>query len=243
MTKMQPDTLLIPYAYGINTPKTPKTYGIDTVSIHKRLETRNKETSDGIKSTASEIRNQSLGGVFAFENGQGSKPVFKRQRSRKPKASKVDFSSGLHVFTDGACDPNPGPGGWAFVVTENGATIHSESGSDAAATNNRMEMQAVLAALRWLKVSATAKAQLHTDSQYTSRGANEWRHGWARKNWMRGENLIPNADLWQQMSAILDAFPVSLNWIPGHSGIAGNEAADRLACDALKRGLRERRAA
>ncbi len=238
MTKKQPDTLLIPYAYGINTPKTPKTYGIDTVSIHKRLETRDKETSDGIKSTARMPQ-----GVFAFENGQGSKPVFKRQPSRKPKASKVDFSSGLHVFTDGACDPNPGPGGWAFVVTENGATIHGESGSDAAATNNRMEMQAVIAALRWMQANAKIATQVHSDSQYCVKGANEWRHGWARKNWMRVENLIPNADLWQQMSAILDAFPVSLNWIPGHSGIAGNEAADRLACDALERGLRERRAA
>lgn len=238
MTKKQPDTLLIPYAYGINTPKTPKTYGIDTVSIHKRLETRDKETSDGIKSTA-----RLPEGVFAFEDGQGSKPDFKQTRSRKPKASKLDFSSGLHVFTDGGCDPNPGPGGWAFVVTENGATIHGESGSDAAATNNRMEMQAVIAALCWVQANAKIATQVHSDSQYCVKGANEWRHGWARKNWMRGENLIPNADLWQQMSAILDAFPVSLNWIPGHSGIAGNEAADRLACDALKRGLRERRAA
>ncbi len=238
MTKKQPDTLSIPYAYGIDTPKMPKTYGIDTVSIHKRLETRDKETSDGIKSTA-----RLPEGVFAFEDGQGSKPDFKQTRSRKPKASKVDFSSGLHVFTDGACDPNPGPGGWAFVAIKNGATIHSEIGSDAAATNNRMEMQAVIAALRWMQVNGCAAAQVHSDSQYCVKGANEWRHGWARKNWMRGENLIPNADLWQQMSAILDAFPVSLNWIPGHSGIAGNEAADRLACDALKRGLRERRAA
>lgn len=238
MIKKRRDTLLIPYAYGINTPNTPLKYGIDTVSIHKRLETRDKETSDGIKSTARMPQ-----GVFAYEDGQGSKPSFKRQRSRKPKASKVDFSSGLHVFTDGACDPNPGPGGWAFVAIKNGATIHSEIGSDAAATNNRMEMQAVIAALRWMQANGCAAAQVHSDSQYCVKGANEWRHGWARKNWMRGENLIPNADLWQRMSAIMDAVSVSLNWVPGHSGIAGNEAADRLACDALKRGLQERRAA
>jgi ribonuclease HI len=238
MTRNRRDTLLIPYAYGINTPNSPLKYGIDTVSIHKRLETRDKETSDGIKSTARMPQ-----GVFVYEDGQGSKPSFKRQHSRKPKASKVDFSSGLHVFTDGACDPNPGPGGWAFVAIKNGANIHSEIGSDAAATNNRMEMQAVIAALRWMQANGCAAAQVHSDSQYCVKGANEWRHGWARKNWMRGENLIPNADLWQQMSAIMDAVSVSLNWVPGHSGIAGNEAADRLACDALKRGLQERRAA
>lgn len=227
MIRKGPDTVSIPYAYGI-----------DTVSIHKRLETRDKETSDGIKSTARLPES-----VFACEDGQGSKPDFKQTRSRKPKASKVDFSSGLHVFTDGACDPNPGPGGWAFVVTENGAIIHSESGSDAATTNNRMEMQAVIAALRWIRANANIATQVHSDSQYCVKGANEWRQGWARKNWTRGENLIPNADLWQQMSAILDAFPVFLNWIPGHSGNHGNEAADRLACDALMRWLQERRAA
>ncbi len=233
MTKKRRDTLLIPYAYGIYTPKT---YGIDTVSIHKRLETRDKETNDGIKSTDRKPQ-----GVFALEGMKASRSRSKKRQPQKPKASKVDFSKGVHVFTDGACDPNPGLGGWAFVVYENGYAIHSESGSDAATTNNRMEMQAALAALHWMQVSATSKAQLHTDCQYTSRGANEWRHGWKRRGWMRGESLIPNADLWQQIDAALEAFPVSLNWVRGHSGIAGNEAADRLAVAAMKRGLQQRR--
>lgn len=238
MTRNRPDTLLIPYTYGINTPNSPPKYGIDTVSIHKRLETRNKETSDGIKST-----DRMPKGLFAREGVKASRSRFQKRHHQKPTAAKVEFSSGLHIFTDGACDPNPGPGGWAFVVTENGAIIHSESGSDETTTNNRMEMQAVIAALRWMQSSGYAAAQVHSDSQYCVKGTNEWRHGWARKNWMRGENLIPNADLWQQMSAIIDAVSVSLNWVRGHSGIPGNEAADRLACDALKRGLQERRAA
>lgn len=238
MIRKVPDTLSIPYAYGIYTPKTPKTYGIDTVSIHKRLETRDKETSDGIKSTDRMPKR-----LFAREGVKASRSRFQKRHHQTPKAPKVDFSSGLHVFTDGACDPNPGPGGWAFVAIENGAIIQSESGSDEATTNNRMEMKAVIAALRWMQSNGYAAAQVHSDSQYCVKGANEWRHGWARKNWMRGENLIPNADLWQQMSEILDAVSVSLNWVRGHSGISGNEAADRLACDALKRGLQERRAA
>ncbi len=238
MSKKRRDTLPIPYAYGINTPNSPPKYGIDTVSIHKRLETRNKETSDGIKST-----DRMPKGLFACEGVKASRSRFQKRHHQKPTAAKVEFSSGLHIFTDGACDPNPGPGGWAFVVTENGAIIHSESGSDETTTNNRMEMQAVIAVLRWMQSSGYAAAQVHSDSQYCVKGTNEWRHGWARKNWMRGENLIPNADLWQQMSAIIDAVSVSLNWVRGHSGIPGNEAADRLACDALKRGLQERRAA
>lgn len=239
MTKNRPDTLSIPYAYGIDTPNTPRKYGIDTVSIHKRL--RDKETKR--LATVSKRPTECRKGVFALEGVKASRSRFQKRHPQKPKASKVDFSKGVHVFTDGACDPNPGPGGWAFVVTENGATIHSESGSDAAATNNRMEMQAIISALRWMQANHHSKARVHSDSQYCVKGANEWRHGWARKNWMREGSLIPNADLWGQMSAILDTFPVSLNWVPGHSGIPGNEAADRLAWDALKRGLQERRAA
>lgn len=232
MTKKGRNTLSKPYAYRINTPLT---YGID-IQETKRL--RDEETSDGIKATA---RKQQ--GSFALEGVKASRPRSKKRNGQKPKASKVDFSKGIHVFTDGACEPNPGPGGWAFVVYENGYAIHSESGSDAVSTNNRMEMQAALAALRWMQLNTTSKAQLHTDSQYTSRGANEWRHGWKRRGWMRGESLIPNADLWQQMDAALEAFPVTLNWVRGHSGIAGNEAADRLAVSAMKRGLLERRGA
>lgn len=167
----------------------------------------------------------------------------KSNRSGKPRPKKVDFSKGIHVFSDGACEPNPGPGGWAFVVYENGYALHSESGFSAVSTNNRMEMQGAIAALVWMQANGHSEAQLHTDSQYASKGANEWRHGWKNKNWMRGGMPIPNADLWQQMSEILDAFPISLNWVRGHSGIAGNEAADRLAVAALKRGLSERRGA
>jgi hypothetical protein len=104
MIKKRRDTLLIPYAYGI-----------DTVSIHKRLETRDKETSDGIKSAA---RKQQ--GLFAPEGVKPSRSHSRKRNGQKPKASKVDFSKGVHVFTDGAFEPNPGPGGWSFVVCENG---------------------------------------------------------------------------------------------------------------------------
>lgn len=156
-----------------------------------------------------------------------------KSRGRLPK-SVLAFEGGLHVFTDGACEPNPGPGGWAFVAIENGKPIHSEKGFESITTNNRMEMQAVIAALRWMQANNLPNASLHTDSQYCAKGANEWRHGWKRKAWTRGEALIPNADLWQAMSAILDAFPISLHWVRGHSGIVGNEQADRLAVEALK---------
>ncbi|XOK11611.1 ribonuclease H family protein [Agrobacterium tumefaciens] len=230
---------MIPYRYSIDTLSIYRDRDRDRDKTEKKTKTKKKTFYAKTKKSAA----HSQQGLFALEGVKASRSCSQKRRSQKPKASKVDFSKGVHVFTDGACDPNPGPGGWAFVVYENGYAIHSESRSDAATTNNRMEMQAIIAALRWMQANAHFKAQVHTDSQYCVKGTNEWRHGWARKNWMRGENLIPNADLWQQLSAILDAFPASLDWVPGHYGIAGNEAADRLAFNALKCGLRERRAA
>jgi ribonuclease HI len=124
------------------------------------------------------------------------------------------------------------------VAIDNGEPIHSEKGFEPATTNNRMEMQAVIAALTWMQANNLSHAKLHTDSAYCEKGANAWRHGWRRSGWKRGEALIPNADLWQAMSAILDAFPISLHWVRGHSGNAGNEQADRLAGAALRSGAR-----
>ncbi len=132
-----------------------------------------------------------------------------KSRGRLPK-SVLAFEGGLHVFTDGACEPNPGPGGWAFVAIENGKPIHSEKGFESITTNNRMEMQAVIAALRWMQANNLPNASLHTDSQYCAKGANEWRHGWKRKAWTRGEALIPNADLWQAMERHSRRFPDQL---------------------------------
>lgn len=233
---------MIPYRYSIDTLSIYRDRDLDGDRDKTEKKTKTKKKTFYAKTKKSDDHSQQ--GLFALEGVKSSRSRSKKRNGQKPKASKVDFSKGVHVFTDGACQPNPGPGGWSFVVYENGYAIHSESGSEAATTNNRMEMQAVIAALRWMQANGYAcAAQVRSDSQYCVKGANEWRHGWARKNWMRGENLVPNAHLWQQLSAILDAVPVSLNWVLGHSGIAGNEAADRLACDALKRRFQERRAA
>ncbi len=232
---------MIPYRYSIDTLSIYRDRDRDRDRDKTEKKTKTKKKTFYAKTKKSAAHSQQ--GLFALEGVKVLRSRFQKRHPRKPKASKVDFSKSVHVFTDGACEPNPGPGGWAFVAYKNGYAVHSESGSDAASTNNRMEMQAALAALHWTQVNATSKAQLHTDSQYTSRGANEWRHGWKLRGWMRGESLIPNADLWQQMDAALEAFPVTVNWVRGHSGIAGNEAADRMAVSALKRGLQGRRGA
>ncbi|MGR9169590.1 ribonuclease H family protein [Rhizobium sp. KDH_Rht_773_N] len=158
--------------------------------------------------------------------------------SRNPvRETPVNFGSGVHIFTDGACEPNPGPGGWGFVVYSDGVKIHSDSGFASKSTNNRMEMQAVIEAMRWARENSASNACVNTDSQYCSRGINEWRKAWKRRGWLKAGAPIPNADLWQDIDAGLTAFPISVNWVRGHSGVLGNGIADRLAVAALKRGL------
>ncbi|BCG88489.1 hypothetical protein MesoLj113c_45990 [Mesorhizobium sp. 113-3-9] len=138
---------------------------------------------------------------------------------------------GLLVYADGACEPNPGAGGWAFVVYRDGLEVYSECGGDPDATNNTMEMTAALQALRWIAENISGEpVRLLTDSMYVVNGCNDWRHGWKRKGWKRGAvKALANADLWQALDAALIARPIKLEWVKGHCGIIGNERADELS--------------
>ena len=137
----------------------------------------------------------------------------------------------IHIYTDGACEPNPGAGGWAFVVYEDGLETNNRNGGDLATTNNIMEMTAVLAALEYAKLVGlkTENVIIYSDSQYCVKGCTQWRHSWAKKGWTRGKPSLANAELWQAMAAAHDAFPCAITWVRGHSGVPGNERADVLA--------------
>ena len=146
----------------------------------------------------------------------------------------------IEVFCDGACEPNPGAGGWGFVAYENGAEIHSDFGGDTETTNNRMELEGALRALTWMAVSCAGReASLFSDSQYTVRGCNEWRHKWKAKGWKRGNEEIKNPELWRSLDEVLTIYPLKLTWCKGHSGIVGNERADELSLTGRQQAIDE----
>ena len=130
------------------------------------------------------------------------------------------------VYTDGACSGNPGPGGWAAILTYNG---HEKelSGGEASTTNNRMELSAVIAALDALKEKCSVT--LYTDSQYIERAINEhWLDGWKKRGWRRKDGPVKNLELWQELDLLLLAHEGGVHWVKGH---ADNEMNNR--CDAL----------
>lgn len=134
----------------------------------------------------------------------------------------------VEIFTDGACKGNPGPGGWGAILRYKG--VEKEiSGGEADTTNNRMELTAVIEALKLLK--EPCEVALYTDSQYI---ANALTQGWAKKwqanNWMRNKKeKALNPELWEVLLNLCDTHKVDVNWVKGHAGHPENERCDRLA--------------
>lgn len=133
----------------------------------------------------------------------------------------------IDIFTDGACSGNPGPGGWGAIL-RHGATEKELFGGEGRTTNNRMEMTAVIEALRALKQPATAR--VHTDSQYVQKGISEWIHGWKRRGWKTAaKEPVKNEDLWRELDRLAALHSIEWIWVKGHAGHAENERADVLA--------------
>ncbi len=140
----------------------------------------------------------------------------------------------IKIYTDGSCEPNPGPGGWAAVIYL-GQDEKVISGSEKETTNNRMELKAALEAL--LTVEPSSTIELFTDSEYLKRGITEWMPTWKARNWKRKKGKLANVDLWKALDAALGKHTVEWMWVKGHAGHPGNERADRLARRAMKRYL------
>lgn len=131
------------------------------------------------------------------------------------------------IYTDGACSGNPGPGGWAAILTY-GENERELSGGESTTTNNRMELMAVISALTALKESC--EVELWTDSQYIEKAINEgWLAGWKRRGWKRKGGELKNIELWQELDRLLGLHRVNFNWLKGHDGHEYNERCDALA--------------
>ena len=136
----------------------------------------------------------------------------------------------VEIFTDGACKGNPGPGGWGAVLRMGG---HEKelAGHAPATTNNRMELTAVIEALRALK--SPCEVALHTDSRYVIDGITKWIFGWQKNGWKNAaKKPVVNVDLWQALLEAKREHRVSWIWVKGHAGHPENERADKLASDA-----------
>ena len=135
------------------------------------------------------------------------------------------------IYTDGACEGNPGPGGWAAILRY-GQHEKTLCGGASDTTNNRMELRAALEALRALKRSCLV--HLHTDSEYLRLGITEWLPRWQRNGWRTvAKKRVKNQDLWRALEEARKPHEVHWHWVKGHAGDPGNVRADRLARSAI----------
>jgi ribonuclease HI len=143
------------------------------------------------------------------------------------------MSEKVKIYTDGACQGNPGPGGWGALLRYKG--VEKElSGYAAATTNNRMELQAAIEGLKALKRST--EADLYTDSQYLRDGITKWLPQWKQKGWrLASKKPVKNQDLWEELDMLAQLHKVGWHWVRGHSGHPENERADALARQAIVR--------
>ncbi len=143
------------------------------------------------------------------------------------------------IFTDGGCQGNPGPGGWAYVIRADGKTIEG-SGYHPSTTNNRMELTAVLEALKQMDAHpewASLGITLSTDSQYVQRGITQWVLAWVRSGWKTSARKpVKNVDLWMDLWERSRRRAIAWKWVMGHSGNPWNERCHSLVEDAVKRG-------
>jgi ribonuclease HI len=136
------------------------------------------------------------------------------------------------VFTDGACEGNPGPGGWAFAWVEDDRVVREANGGESATTNNRMELRALIEAYRALP--ETSEVTVFSDSEICVKTVNEWAAGWERRGWRRKGGSIKNLELVQELFALARARPgVKLQWIRAHDGSRWNEYVDARAVEGI----------
>jgi len=139
------------------------------------------------------------------------------------------------AYTDGACSGNPGPGGWG-VWLRSGVHEKELCGGEKHTTNQRMELQAAIEALKALKKPCAIT--IVTDSKYVLTGITEWIHAWKKKGWKNSKKeAVANRDLWEVLDVLNQQHQTTWQWVKGHSGDVGNERADELARAGIPKAL------
>ena len=142
----------------------------------------------------------------------------------------------IKIYTDGACSGNPGPGGWGYVILENGK-LHSSNGSESQTTNNRMELTAAIKALECARKDECL--HLYTDSIYLQKGITEWIVNWKKNNWITSSKKpVSNKDLWMKIDQLNLELDIKWNWVKAHQSDNSddsfyNNMADELATGAI----------
>ena len=144
------------------------------------------------------------------------------------------------VYTDGACQPNPGVGGWAFLIlNEDKKIIYKSSGFAEATTNNRMELLSVIKSFEWLGniINATLERcdiTVYSDSKYFVDGMSKWLRNWVSNLWMTSSKKpVKNDDMWKSLCYYNNKWHISCIHVKGHDGNTYNEMVDKLAVSAV----------
>ena len=133
----------------------------------------------------------------------------------------------IKVYTDGSCLENPGNGGWAAIIINNGQKTNIK-GSKKNTTNNQMELLAPIEALK--KIPKGSKVQIFTDSKYVKSGITEWIYNWKKNGWKTAnKQKVKNKDLWTELDILANEFEISWNWVKAHSTDELNNEVDLIA--------------
>lgn len=149
--------------------------------------------------------------------------------------------STFELYADGACQPNPGTGGWAFILrnSDNPANEISMSGGEKQSTNNRMELKAAIEGLRYFRdyiLTNNEKLILVLDSKYVLNGISQWSDNWIKQGWKKKNGKpVLNADMWQEILSLTNNLDITFQHVRGHSGEKYNEKCDQLATSAAKK--------
>lgn len=132
--------------------------------------------------------------------------------------------TGLDIYTDGGCVPNPGAGGWGVAVYQDGEEVWSESGGEIETTNNRMELTAIIKAL---ELAHGRPCLIFTDSMLCVNTLSQWAKGWRKAD----GGQVKNLDLVKRAYELFQNSKAKMVWVKGHAGNVGNERADKLASE------------